>query len=85
MKTLLVTTILALSGIASAQAPPFVSDWEGAPDAKKIYNHDKSEYTQQREIKVNEPAVIILKPKKKNKQKRKKIAVATKPVLSKEK
>jgi hypothetical protein len=44
MKTILLTTILACSGIISAQTPAFVSDWEGAPDKFKIRNNNNSEY-----------------------------------------
>ena len=40
MKTTLVTTILAISGILTAQTPAFVSDWEGAPDMMKIRNNN---------------------------------------------
>ena len=44
MKKILLTTILACSGIISAQTPAFVSDWEGAPDKLKIRENTNSEY-----------------------------------------
>lgn len=73
MKTILLTTILACSGIISAQTPAFVSHWEGAPDQLKIKSASESEYATSIEINKQKIVATTNLPKKKDTGKKRKL------------
>ncbi len=63
MKKILLTTILACSGILSAQTPAFVSDWEGAPDEMKIRENDHNHYIILKNVKKTVPETKVSQEK----------------------